>query len=126
MSKFQIIITGVFIFFIVVGILVFSGAIPLGNNTATPIPGATGRIVIWGTLKASQITPLLDALNVAANKTLVISYVGKNAGTFNAELTEAIASGSGPDLIILSDDNIMQLSKLLCSLIPASASHAPV
>ena len=58
---FQIILIVVFIVLAVFGVLVFSGAIPLGsNNNGTT---AAGTVVLWGSVSTDVMTPLLEEFN---------------------------------------------------------------
>src|SRR5665811_2101232 len=100
MKNFQIILIVVFIAAAVLGLLVFSGAIPLGNKSQT---GAQGTVVLWGTFKAEQISPLLQEFN-NANQDFVVQYVYKSPDNFDQDLLEALASGTGPDLFFLPDN----------------------
>lgn len=100
MKNFQIIIVVIFIAGAVLGILVFSGAIPLGKKNSV---GGQGTVVLWGTVPSSTIAPALESFN-NANPTFVVQYVQKYPETFNNDLLEALASGNGPDMFFLPDD----------------------
>jgi len=60
-GNFQIIILVVFIVAAVLGVFVFSGAIPLGGEKDTD---AQGTVVLWGTVKAQIMNSLLEDLIV--------------------------------------------------------------
>jgi ABC-type glycerol-3-phosphate transport system substrate-binding protein len=99
-DNFQLIIIVVFIIAAIFGILVFSGAIPIGgDNGAT----GTGTVVLWGTVPAQVISTPLEEFN-NSHDTYRVDYVEKSAATFDQELLEALASGNGPDLFFLPDD----------------------
>ncbi|OGI86325.1 hypothetical protein A3A05_01945 [Candidatus Nomurabacteria bacterium RIFCSPLOWO2_01_FULL_41_12] len=100
MKNFQLITVIVFITLAVFGILVFSGAIPIGNDNA---PGSLGTVVLWGTARAEVVAPMLEEFNIA-NPTFVVRYVQKSAESFDQDLLEALASQSGPDLFFLPDN----------------------
>ncbi len=99
-NNFQLITIVVFIAGAVIGLLVFSGAIPLGGDKADK---GQGTVVIWGTIRAGVVNPLLEELN-NLNQTFLITYEEKNPDTFDKELLEALASGSGPDMYFLPDN----------------------
>lgn len=99
-GNFQLITIIVFIVLAVFGLLVFSGAIPIGNNDT---PGGLGTVVLWGTVKATVMAPLLEKFN-NANQTFVVKYVQKSESDFDQELLEALASGTGPDMFFLPDN----------------------
>jgi len=100
-GNFQIIILIVFIAAAVLGILVFSGAIPLGSNGNDT--GAQGTVVLWGTVKSQTLFSLLEDFN-RANPTFVLKYVEKSPETFDNDLLEALAAGTGPDMFFITDD----------------------
>lgn len=100
-GNFQIITLIVFILAAIFGVLVFSGAIPLGNNGNDS--GASGTVTLWGTVKNGAISEALNAFNLA-NKGFSVVYVEKSADTFSQDLLEALASGQGPDMFFLPDN----------------------
>ena len=100
MKNFQLITIIVFIALAVFGIFVFSGAIPIGNNNE---PGALGTVVLWGTVRAETMAPLLEEFNLA-NPAFILRYVQKSAESFDQDLLEALATGTGPDIFFLPDD----------------------
>ncbi|OHA91949.1 MAG: hypothetical protein A3J09_00385 [Candidatus Zambryskibacteria bacterium RIFCSPLOWO2_02_FULL_51_21] len=107
MSKFQIILLSVFGAFILLAVLIFAlyrgGA---GSQNAT--------IVVWGDIPSEAITPVLDSVVPTIDKTLVIRYVEKSSDKIDAEFTEALAQGNGPDLLILTQDRFLKnKSKLI-------------
>lgn len=99
-GNFQIIILIVFIGLAIFGILVFSGAIPIGGNNNS---GALGTVVLWGTVPNTAMTSIIDEFNTN-NKTFVVKYVQKNAATLDQDLLEALAGGVGPDMFFLPDN----------------------
>ena len=111
-GNFQIILMVVFVALAILGILVFSGMIPIGTNND---PGSLGTVTIWGTDRDSLINPLLDQVNTA-NPTFVLKYVQKSPDTFDQDLIEALADGSGPDMLILPDSLAFKYSKKLYTL----------
>lgn len=100
MKNFQLITIIVFIALAVFGILVFSGAIPIGKNKE---PGNLGTIVLWGTVKSSAMAPILEKFN-NVNTAFIVQYAQKEAESFDQDLLEALASGKGPDMFLLPDD----------------------
>ncbi len=100
-GKFQIIIIAVFLVSAILGVLVFSGAIPLGGGGDST--GAQGTVILWGTVKAQIVNSLLDDFG-RANPTFVVKYVEKSKDTFDNDLLEALAGGVGPDMFFISDD----------------------
>ena len=100
MRNFQVITLVVFIALAIFGILVFSGAIPIGNKDQA---GGLGTVVLWGTVRAEMMAPILEEFN-SVNMTFVIKYEQKSVDTFDRDLLEALAGSRGPDLFFLPDD----------------------
>ena len=99
-GNFQIIVLVIFIAGAIFGVLVFSGAIPIGKDKAS---GALGTVVVWGTIPAKEIAQPLGDFN-SANTSFIVQYVEKSPDTFNQDLLEALATGIGPDLFFLPDN----------------------
>jgi len=112
MSKFQLILLIVFGAFIVVAVILFS--MSRGGGVALP------NIVIWGDIPASSFNGLLDTSGLRNSPAAIIQYVEKPNATFDADFTEALALGSGPDLVILSQENFWKERNKL-ALIPSSS-----
>jgi len=93
MSKFQIILLGVFGVFIVAAVFIFSF---VRNGSGQ---GAT--VVVWGDMSSYDFSAVLNNANLNQDNNLQIKYVEKNPNTIESEFTEALATNSGPDLIIL-------------------------
>jgi ABC-type glycerol-3-phosphate transport system substrate-binding protein len=90
--------------FFVFAVLIFSGLINIGGSSEDN-GQPTGKVVIWGTFSNPEIYKVFDETN-GANKDLVISYVVKKPATYQKELIEAFANGTGPDLFIISPEMI--------------------
>ena len=98
-GNFQIIVLIIFIALAVFGVLVFSGAIPIGKGGK----GSLGKVVLWGTAPNAMISAAIKDFN-DANPTFIVTYVEKSADTFDQDLLEASASGTGPDMFFLPDN----------------------
>lgn len=98
-GNFQVIILVVFIAAAVFGILVFSGAIPIGKDGT----GSQGTVVLWGTMSSSAISSALRDFN-DVNPAFVVKYEQKSPETFDQDLLEALAEGQGPDMFFLPDN----------------------
>jgi ABC-type glycerol-3-phosphate transport system substrate-binding protein len=102
MSKFQTVLIGLFIFLAVAGLLVFS----LFKTSASK---NSISIVIWGTLDTNQVTSYVNgALDKAKADDVHITYVRKRTETFDQDFIEALASGKGPDAILLGQDSLIK------------------
>ncbi|OGI57622.1 hypothetical protein A3B85_02500 [Candidatus Nomurabacteria bacterium RIFCSPHIGHO2_02_FULL_37_13] len=119
-GNFQLITIIVFIAAAILGVLVFSGAIPIGNQNAT---GGQGTVVLWGTVKSGAMLSLLEDFN-NANPTFIVKYEEKSPDTFDQDLLEAIASGVGPDMFFLPDNLAFRYSNKIVTIPFASYSLA--
>ncbi len=107
MSKFQIALMAVFGFFIVVAVIVF--AVYKGSSSTQ------GSVTIWGSLPSGSFNALLNEATFLRESGTSIVYVEKRAETLEADFTEALAQGRGPDLLLLTQD---KLWKTHAKLIP--------
>jgi len=96
---FQLTFLIIFIVGAIFGILVFSGTIKLGSDGSK----ATGTVVVWGTIKAAAMAAPLEDFN-NTHPDFVVRYVEKSAQSFDQDLLEALASGTGPDMFFLPDN----------------------
>src|SRR3989344_822938 len=104
MSSFQVIVTGVFVFFIVLGVLVFAGFGGLGGGEDA------GVVVIWGTVSERVVSNLIGNLAALDDSFDQVTYVEKKPETYTKEIIDAIAAVGAPDLFLLPQDEIVSLS----------------
>ncbi len=109
MSKFQIVFLGIFAFFIAGGLVSFS--IYKGHGKP-PAP----KVVIWGTLDYSTAGLYMDKLSKQTGNSYNIVYVYKPKEGFNAALLEALATRSGPDVILADQSEIFNQSNKIISI----------
>ena len=95
---FQITLLVVFGGLAIAGVLVFSIAIG-GGNTNT-----IGAVKIWGTLDQGAFAVVIRQASETHPELGQVTYEQKDATTFESELTNALASGTGPDLFLLRQD----------------------
>lgn len=105
MSNFQTILVAIFLAAFVFGVLIFSGALKIGEGKKSS-DGITGKIVIWGTLPEKDIASSFSELS-NPDGTYTVSYVEKAKESFNQELIEAIAKDQAPDIFILPTDLLL-------------------
>lgn len=113
-SNFQIIILVVFSFFVILGLILFAtGKSQSTSDVITPV-------VAWGTVDAGIVNKLI-ANTLEKNKdSLKFSYVQKDPSTFEKELIEALADGSGPDVVLIPQDLLLKHKNKLYPLAYAS------
>lgn len=120
-GNFQLILVIIFIVAAVLGIMVFSGAIPLGNKK--DVSPLKGNVTLWGTQTKTAMAPLIEKFN-GPNQTFKLSYSERSAETFNQDLLEALAEGQGPDLFLLPDDLVFSYSNKIYTVPYANFSSA--
>ncbi len=104
-STFQIVFMAVFIFIAIVGVALFAG---FGGTGRAPTPTAT----IWGTVPSYYIGEVVKQINISST-VINVNYVEKDPDTFESEFVNALAEGSGPDAVLLTDDMLyFQRNKL--------------
>ncbi|CAN5703529.1 hypothetical protein BH11PAT2_BH11PAT2_05750 [soil metagenome] len=111
-KPFQIILLAAFGFFAVIALILFANFGGFGGGKST-----LGTVVIWGTLPQSAVGTSLDALKAANQQFNGVTYVQKQTNNFDANLAEALASGTGPDLILISQEQLTSEQNKL-SVIP--------
>lgn len=104
LSKFQLFFLGALIFIIVLAIGVF--AFNKASNS-----GAISNVIIWGTLPDKTMQAFVqrqEMTSMLTQKRVSVTYVEKPSATFDQEVVEAIASGRGPDAVMITQDAALQ------------------
>ncbi len=100
MSKFQIIITGAFVVFIIAGVVAFATFKGGGGQEELP------QISIWGTFSQPVFEEYVSKINNSAPQQLKIAYTQISEDNFDSTFIEALARGQGPDAILIPQDLI--------------------
>jgi maltose-binding protein MalE len=107
---FQYIVIGAFVFFIIVGAILFS-TYRSSNSSATSV-----HITLWGTLPTDSFNAFVSHYLSNANLKYTVTYVYRDPATFDKDLVEALASGTGPDAIVLPEDLIVRYSNKIYTI----------
>ena len=118
LSLFQGIVLGVFGIAALIGIFVFANYSG-GGGTGPQV----GTVVIWGTLPKAQITEALTVASRINTDLKGVAYVQKSSSTFRSDLIAAIAAGSGPDMVLISQEDLLSLSKVIQPILPGTLSE---
>lgn len=120
-SLFQGVLLGVFGVAALIGLFVFATYTNKGSGGAA----AVGNVTIWGTLPAADMNAALaGAVQADTTQSLKnVSYVEKPANTFSQEITAAIATGNAPDLVLISQEQLLSLASVI-QPVPASSVSA--
>ena len=97
-TPFQAVVLAVFAVAIVAAVVVL--AITKSSSHGSGMP-----VVIWGSIPQRSFSSALAQLTQGSNG-LKINYVEKRADTFDQDIVEALASGTGPDAVLLPQDLI--------------------
>lgn len=108
MKNIQIIISVVFGIFILIGVFVFAGIIPSPKSDTQK--AASGKVLVWGTMDHNLMNDLIQQQILSRYSDLSVKYSQHPADTFANDLVEALASGTGPDLVILPNDLVVRFS----------------
>jgi ABC-type glycerol-3-phosphate transport system substrate-binding protein len=108
-SLFQGILFGVFGIGAMIGLYVFA------THTSNTSGGdaAIGTVVIWGTLPKTDMQTALTTIMQAEPLLKSVSYVQKDRSTVPADLAAAIATGEAPDLLLVSQEELYAVAKLI-------------
>lgn len=104
---FQIIILSAFVVLAVVGLYFFATFKGISGSNSI------GTITIWGTLPQSAMGKSLELVKQQHKDFAKVQYVERSYDTFDADLADALASGTGPDVVILTEEQLLtERSKL--------------
>lgn len=104
MRTFNIVLLVIFGLSIVAGVIAVATFGKFGGgDTVIPAQG-----VMWGVLPESVITEVVDTFNQSNDNALTVTYRQVSPESFDTELAEALAAGTGPDAIILSQAQLLR------------------
>lgn len=93
---------------LVAGVFVFAGLIPSPRASERDIV-LQGKLVVWGTLPKEIVDQRVMAqVEQIVGRGVQISYVERSVESFDTDLVERLASGSGPDIILLPESLIIR------------------
>ncbi|TSC86482.1 MAG: sugar ABC transporter periplasmic protein [Parcubacteria group bacterium Gr01-1014_8] len=98
LSFFQIVVLSSFGALAIAGVMIF--AFVVGGSGGEGI----GEVKIWGTLDAGAFATILRQLAEEDTRMKAVTYTQKDQSTFDRDVTNALASGAGPDLFVLRSD----------------------
>jgi ABC-type glycerol-3-phosphate transport system substrate-binding protein len=100
MSKFQIILMGVFGVLIVVGVIIFSSYKGSSKEVIS--------VTMWGTIPEATFNQIITKTSLYQSKEFSVNYIQKTPENFDNDFIEALASGKGPDIFMLPSDKILK------------------
>jgi len=102
----QIIILGIFILFLIVGVLVFSKFSGSTASDSNPI-----QIQVWGTVPDSTFSNLVQSINSTSVGAVNVAYTEVQEDVFEQTLIEALADGVGPDVVLIPNTLLLKNQK---------------
>ncbi|TAJ12907.1 extracellular solute-binding protein [Patescibacteria group bacterium] len=109
MKLFNVIVVGVFIALAVVSVFIFATYTSFQKN-------AVGPVVIWGSFPHSMFESVMAELSANNNTYEQVTYRNISKDQFIPSLVQAIASGTGPDLVIFPAENLVHEGDKLQSI----------
>lgn len=111
LRPFQIALLGGFLFLAVAGFILL-GMYESARNEEEAKYGSS--VVIWGTLDEGVFREIFRQINDDDEAFRVVSYTQIDERSFDTQFVNALAEGSGPDMIVLPADKlVMHRSKLM-------------
>jgi len=107
LRPFQIIILGIFVVLAALGLYLFASYQGLTGSSSV------GVVNIWGTLPQTAVQGAVDAMK-SDQRFAKVNYRERPEATFDSDIANAIASGSGPDIILINQEQLLaEKSKLM-------------
>lgn len=113
-SKFQLIVLGTFVVFIIAGVAFFASF--RGGGASANLPAIT----IWGTYPKSVFDGYVEKINQGLSQQISVTYVQEDQASFSHDFTSALAVGRGPDAILIPADMLLPEENKL-ALVPYSS-----
>ena len=115
-SLFQGVLFGVCGLAALIGLFVF--ATHTSNNSGGT--NTIGTVVIWGILPKADVDAALIEITKTETTLKSVSYVQKDPATLPSDLAAAIATGSSPDLVLASQEELNSLAKFITPIPPST------
>lgn len=93
---------------LIVTALIFLSAYKKPEDTDGPVVGV---VSIWGVLPREAVAPIIDELMKNDKAYERVSYRSIEVANFNDELVNALADGQGPDIILISHEQLVEMRR---------------
>jgi len=101
LKPFQVIVMVIFGLIALVGLFLFANFKGFSSGIK-PL----GPVTVWGSLPYAPLSDTLSLLKQKHSELSNVTYVEMPEATFDADLANAIAAGRGPDLIIITQEQL--------------------
>lgn len=108
LRPFQIVLLSIFGFAAVLGLVLFANYSGFGGATKD-----IGAVSVWGTLPQTEMIAEIEKIAGTNDAFANVKYMEVSEDSFNSMLSEAIASGTGPDMVIISQEQLLALQSKL-------------
>lgn len=105
-SLFQIIIMVIFGIAGILAVLIFGGFLPGYKNQGGG--GPKTEVLMWGALPGKKVGPIISQINENRDISFKINYSEKSPSSYKNDLINALASGKGPDFMVMTQDMILE------------------
>jgi len=102
LTGFQLTIIILFAFAAILGVTVFATGFGISG------PQQISEVIIWGDIEQRSMDSVISELKSEDERFSKIVYFEKDSRTYQSEIINALASGSGPDLFMLGQDEILE------------------
>ena len=106
MNKFKIFVLALFFVSLLLAVLIFGGFIPGFKGKMGGEKGAT--VTIWSSFDGILVRETLAELNGQNRNSFVLEHTTISEETYEERITNALASGRGPDMWVVSQDTILK------------------
>src|ERR1700739_1834662 len=101
LTTFQLLVRCIFGAIGIAAILVFALVTAGGGSTGV------SPVTVWGTLDGTTMEEVFRVASQQDSRLSQVSYVQQNASTSEQDLANALASGKGPDIFIMPEDEAL-------------------
>lgn len=118
LRPFQVIVLAIFGIVALLALALFASFQGFGRTDEE-----VGPVAIWGTLPARQVEPALNELKRLHKEYAQVTYTERSRETLDSDIANAIASGTGPDLVLMSHEHLMAERSRLAAIPFSSLSE---
>ena len=102
--NFQLVFAVVFGVIAILAFFVFSGFIPFPGGSENNPENVSGNVVVWGVLPQETVRPHFETFN---DDILNVTYTQIPHDDFESKLLNALATNTGPDLVLWEHEKIL-------------------
>ncbi len=118
MRPFQLILLAIFGLLALGGLVLFASFKGFGGSGVK-----VGTVTMWGTLPQAAIDAELGGIKNQDQAYAAVTYVQKPDANFDQNLSDAIAAGTGPDLILVSQEHLASEENKIATIPYSSISE---